>query len=588
MATKTPTVTITSSLSKLKIGQTTTITAKFSDIPIGFTLDDFQSPVGVFSNLKQNGKIYTAIFTPAPLSTATSADISIAAGGYTNALGTLGAASRKLTVSMDMIAPTVLISGDINNLTIGQSTKLTITFSEAPKGFTIGDLKSTTGVFSGLKGSGSVYTVIYKATKSQADINILEGSYTDSAGNTGGAGKLALLISPNVTLSSNVSALKIGEISTVIATFNKAPVGFTIEDLISSSGQFSNFLAVDSTHYTATFTPTSASTDTVSLIRVAKNSYSDVQGNMNNTETNLTLKIDMLAPTVKFTSDKAIMTFNDTAVITATFSEIPQGLDISDFNSAQGSFSHLKVSSTDPKVYTVNFQPNDLSATTSTNTSTITLAKTSYTDAAGNVGGVDTINIVTTAPTDSYVLKTNADGSQTEIYDFTQDGHHIISTYNYDTNNVFKSSTEIETWVDNLEVSHFSQTNYTLTINSDGTKTEIYTLNNDGVLTSTQYEEITKNKINTTPFDAQVRDIEFTIMESTSYTFNIDKFGIGDSLFFINDAITPTINNTSTTDKSLDVIYSDNSVVTTIHLTGITSSQDAAINNYDSFLKIFA
>lgn len=588
MATKTPTVTITSSLSKLKIGQTATITAKFSDIPTGFTLDDFQSPAGVFSNLKQNGKVYTATFTPAPLSTATSADISIAAGGYTNALGTLGAASRKLTVSMDMIAPTVLISGDINNLTMGQSTKLTITFSESPKGFAIGDLKSTTGVFSGLKGSGSVYTVTYKATKSQADINIPEGSYTDSAGNTGVAGKLALPISPNVTLSSNVSALKIGEISTVTATFNKAPVGFTIEDLISSSGQFSNFLAVDSTHYAATFTPTSGSTDTASLIRVGKNSYSDAQGNMNNAETNLTLKIDMLAPTVKLTSDKAIMTSNDTAVITATFSEIPQGLDISDFNSAQGSFSHLTVSNTDQKIYTVNFQPNDLSATTSTTTSTITLAKTSYTDPAGNVGGSDTINIVTTVPIDSYVLKTNADGSQTETYDFIQDGHHIISTYNYDTNNVFKSSTEIETWVDNLQVPHSSQTNYMLTINSDGTKTELYTLNNDGVLTSTQYEEITKNKINTTPFDAQVRDIEFTIMESTSYTFNIDNFGVGDSLFFINDAITPTITNTSTTDKSLDVIYSDNSIVTTIHLTGITSVQDAAINSYDSFLKIFA
>lgn len=197
--------------------------------------------------------------------------------------------------------------------------------------------------------------------------------------------------------------------------------------------------------------------------------------------------------------------------------------------------------------------------------------------------------ISTMTPTTNTVVGTTS----TETYATDDDNGHTtttIYTYNAAEQQIALSETDRLTWTDDSDVTHLKETLHTLTTNADGTQTEVYSTNDDGVTTLLQYEDVTKNKVNTTPFDASIADVTFNIAESnSSYTFNISKFSNGDGLVFSKTAITPTISNTNTTtDNAVDVVYTDGSIVTTIHLTGISSAQDGSITDYNSFLNTFA
>ncbi len=357
-------------------------------------------------------------------------------------------------------------------------------------------------------------------------------------------------------------------------TLNEASTNFSSDDITISGGTKGIFTALSSTIYNLVVTPAANSMAPV-IVDVATGKFTDAAGNNNIAAVQNSQAIDTISPSITLSSNINNVATDGTAIISATFSETPLGFTINDFVSQNGSFSNF--STIDSTHYSVIFTPNTTAL--STVDSNITVAAGSYTDAMGNLGAAGIKPVLTITPAE-YTTSTNANGT-TETYIFNQDGHQIVSVYNYDVTNNLISSIEKDTWT-----GHTSQTNYSLTKNADGTKTELYTFNNDGTVTSTQYEEVTKTKSNTTPFNASVTDVNFTIVENSSYTFNIANWGIGDSLLFLNDAITPTISNTSTMDNVVDVIYSDGNIITTIHLTGI--SQDASITNYDTFLQAFS
>lgn len=188
------------------------------------------------------------------------------------------------------------------------------------------------------------------------------------------------------------------------------------------------------------------------------------------------------------------------------------------------------------------------------------------------------------------LIELQADGSQTETYTTDDNnGHQTTTIYDYNANGeqISLREDDVLTWVDNSNVTHFKETLHTLVTNTNGTKSEVYFSNEDGVITTVQYEDVIQT--NTTPFDANVADVSFNIIESNNnYVFNIENFGVGDNLFFSNNAITPTISNLNTTDNEVDVIYTDGAIQTTIHLTGISPMQDASISDYDTFLTTFS
>jgi len=110
----------------------------------------------------------------------------------------------------------------------------------------------------------------------------------------------------------------------------------------------------------------------------------DAAGNSFTTTPAVTATIDTFAPTLSISSNTNTLASGQTATISFTFSEAPTGFAAADITTTGGTLTGLAVS-TDPKVYTATFTPNDSNATAS-----ITVAASSYTDTAGNNGGAGT------------------------------------------------------------------------------------------------------------------------------------------------------------------------------------------------------
>jgi hypothetical protein len=107
---------------------------------------------------------------------------------------------------------------------------------------------------------------------------------------------------PTIAITSNTSALKVGEVAIITFTLSEVSTDFIQNDVIVIGGSLSNFaLKTGETRvYTATFTPTANST-VAGAISVANNKFSDAVGNNNidgaDTNNSVSLAIDTEAPT---------------------------------------------------------------------------------------------------------------------------------------------------------------------------------------------------------------------------------------------------------------------------------------------------
>lgn len=187
------------------------------------------------------------------------------------------------------------------------------------------------------------------------------------------------------------------------------------------------------------------------------------------------------------------------------------------------------------------------------------------------------------------VITIRGDKSQTETYTTDDNTHSTTTTYEYDQNGnrISSSDSDYLIWQDDTGT-HTKEIIHTLLTNADGTQSESFITNYDGQKIAYTLEDVTSKKVNTSPFDASNADFSFIFAEG-NYTFNIGKFNTGDSLIFSNSKVIPIINNASSSDGIVDVIYSNNNTTTTVHLTGITNTQDASIGTtYDGFLNTFS
>lgn len=145
-----PILTISSDLAALKIGDTATITFAFSEDPgASFTWNGAAGDVvvsgGALSAISGSGLTRTATFTPTDSVNNGAASITVTASSYADATGNLGGgATRNLT--FDTAAPTVAITSSKTVLRAGETTTVTIAFSEAVSGFGFEDLTVQNGV----------------------------------------------------------------------------------------------------------------------------------------------------------------------------------------------------------------------------------------------------------------------------------------------------------------------------------------------------------------------------------------------------------------------------------------------------------
>lgn len=210
-----------------------------------------------------------------------------------DAAGNQGKASVAFALmvrSSDTTPPTVAISSNITALKAAETASITFTLSEASTDFTTTDVTATGGTLSNFSGSGSSYTATFTPaanSTSNGVVSIASSTFSDAAGNTNQDGAdtnntvtlTVDTIRPTIAISSNVTALKAGETTSISFTLSEASTNFTATDITATGGSLSNFSGSGGS-YTSTFT---AATNTTSngVISVASNSFSDAAGNTN-------------------------------------------------------------------------------------------------------------------------------------------------------------------------------------------------------------------------------------------------------------------------------------------------------------------
>jgi hypothetical protein len=99
---------------------------------------------------------------------------------------------------IDTHGPSLEITSDLTLLGIGQNAVVTFTFSEDPgASFADADIEVTGGALGPISGTGLIRTAVFTpapGTDGSASITVAAGTYTDQAGNAGGAGSLSLAV----------------------------------------------------------------------------------------------------------------------------------------------------------------------------------------------------------------------------------------------------------------------------------------------------------------------------------------------------------------------------------------------------------
>jgi hypothetical protein len=280
-------------------GETSEVTFTFSKEITGFDLDDLVVAGGEVTDLSDpvdNGDgtfTYTATFTPDADFTGT-ASVEVPTNSYTDLAGNPGFGDSD-TVALDTSAPSVVVNITADELVAGEATEVTFTFSEAVAGFDLADVEFVGGEVTGLSGpqDNGDGTFTYTATftpaadfTGTASVSVIDGSYTDLAGNVGTGGSDTVEVdtsAPSVVVNITADELVAGEATEVTFTFSEAVAGFDLADVEFVGGEVTGLSGPqdngDGTFtYTATFTPAADFTGTAS-VSVIDGSYTDLAGN---------------------------------------------------------------------------------------------------------------------------------------------------------------------------------------------------------------------------------------------------------------------------------------------------------------------
>ncbi len=349
----------------------------------------------------------------------------------TDAAGNVSNVSSGLTLTVDTTAPTLVITSDVSQLKVSETATITFTFSEDPGSTftwdgTSGDVVVSGGTLGAISGSGLTRTATFTPTASTnngtASITVASASYTDTAGNIGGAGTTPALSfdtllpdapsTPDLASGSDTGISNTDDISnTTTPTFTgTAETGSTVT-LYDTNG---TSLLGSTTATDGTWSITSSTLSAGSHTLTAK--ATDAAGNVSTVSSGLTLTVDTTAPTLAITSNASQLKVGETATITFIFSEDPGSTFTWDGTAGDVVVSGgtLGAISGSGLTRTATFTPT---VSTNSGTASITVASGSYTDTAGNTGGAGTtpsINFDTLLP-DAPSTPDLASGSDTGI-----------------------------------------------------------------------------------------------------------------------------------------------------------------------------
>jgi len=393
-----PTATVAVADTALAAGETSGVTITFSEAVTGFTNADLTVANGTLSAVSSadGGITWTATLTPTAAITDTTNLITLANTGVADAAGNTGTGTTDSNnYAIDTARPTASLVVTDTALAAGETSLVTITFSEAVTGFTNADLTVANGTLGAVSSAdgGVTWTATFTPTASITDttnlITLDNTGVADAAGNAGtgttDSNNYAIdTARPTATLVVADTALAAGETSAVTITFSEAVTGFTNADLTVANGTLSAVSSADGgITWTATLTPTAAITDSTNLITLANTGVADAAGNAGTGTTDANnYAIDTARPTATVVVADTALAAGETSGVTITFSEAVTGFTNADLTVANGTLS--AVSSADGGVtWTATFTPT---ASITDTTNVITLDNTGVADAAGNTG----------------------------------------------------------------------------------------------------------------------------------------------------------------------------------------------------------
>ncbi|MES2821622.1 MAG: Ig-like domain-containing protein [Pseudomonadota bacterium] len=194
-------------------------------------------------------------------------------------------------IVINTVRPTVTVVVADNALTVGETSGVTITFSEAVNGFDNADLTVENGTLSPVSSSdgGITWTATLTPTANTADasnlITLNNTGVENAVGNSGSGSTDSNTYAidtqrPTATIVVADNALSVGETSLVTITFSEAVTGFDNADLTVESGTLSTVSSSDGgITWTATLTPTASLTDTLNVITLGNAGVMDLAGN---------------------------------------------------------------------------------------------------------------------------------------------------------------------------------------------------------------------------------------------------------------------------------------------------------------------
>ena len=393
-----PSATIDVADSSLRIDETSLVTIAFSEAVTGFSNDDLTVPNGSLSSVSTSdgGSTWTATFTPATDQVAPTNIIELDNSGVTNATGNPGTGTTESNFfAIDTKRPTATIAVVDTLLTKGETTSVTITFSEAVTDFANDDLSVPNGTLNDVSSSdgGMTWTATFTPADDISDsanrISLDNSGVFDLAGNTGTGTTDSNIFTintmqPTSTIDVDDTSLTIDETSLVTITFTEAVTGFSNGDLSVSNGSLSPVSSSDGgVTWTATFTPTRELEAQTNVVVLDNTGVTNASGNAGTgTTASNNYAIDTKRPTAVIEVADATLSIGETAPVTITFSEAVTGFENDDLTIPNGTLS--PVSSSDGGVtWTATFTP---AADNRSSTNTIALDNSGITDLAGNPG----------------------------------------------------------------------------------------------------------------------------------------------------------------------------------------------------------
>ncbi|WP_449103194.1 Ig-like domain-containing protein [Pseudomonas veronii] len=393
-----PTATIVMADPVLSAGETSLVTVTFSEAVSGFDNSDLSVPNGTLSTVSSadGGVTWTATFTPTGNVRDTTNLISLNNAGYTDLAGNAGSGvTNSGNFTIDTVQPSATIVVADNALNIGDTSLVTITFSEAVSGFTNADLTIANGTLTSVSSNdgGVTWTATFTPSSAISDTSnvitldnsgVQNGSGNSGSGTTDSNNYAVDTVRPTATIVVANPALGVGDSSLVVITFSEAVTGLSNADLTINNGTLSTVSSADGgVTWTATFTPTSGVTDTSNVITLDNTGIADLAGNSGSGTTDSNnYAIDSQRPTATIVMADPVLSAGETSLVTVTFSEAVSGFDNSDLNVAHGTLS--AVSSSDGGItWTALFTP---AAGIRAASNVITLANTGIADLTGNAG----------------------------------------------------------------------------------------------------------------------------------------------------------------------------------------------------------